>query len=291
VTATGGLSIAVGAPPGTTGTSRSSLEITASGQIQGLGRGADTDPSKTRQSAGGDITAGTWIHMASTVDYPTGTIKVYKNGVELTAGVIDGGGPIATATAATNSKNGAIGASDDTTVPAAVLNGRMDDVRVYSRVLSAAEIFALAAPAPPTGLTATGVIGSNDLSWTNGQPGSTTFAVYSSPTGAAGSYTLLQAGVATTTYSDTGASTSAPTFYIVRTEGPAPITQSIDSNSASSTALVVPPPPPRTQKVGSRHMCGCSTASSGSASAVIAVLMALALLRLARRQRAWPSSR
>jgi len=277
-----GISIAVGPPPGTSGTSRASLELVATtNRIQGLARGADGDPSKTRQSPDNTIALNTWTHIASTVDYATGTIRIYKNGTEITVGVTDAGGPIATATSATNSKNAAFACNDDTS--GAHHDGRIDDVRVYSRVLTPAEIFALAAPAPPTGLTATGVLGGNDLQWTAGQPGTNTYAVYSSATGTPGSYALLQNNVTGLSYSDTAASTSAPTFYIVRAVVTGPIPESIDSNSASATATPIPPPPPRTQKVGDRHMCGCDTVSSAGSFGLIAALTALALLMMARR--------
>lgn len=276
-----GLSIAVGGGTPPFGTSRSSLELAATNRIQGLARGADADPSKFRQTPDNAISLSTWVHVATTVDYPTGNIKVYVNGVEVTTGITDMGGPIVSPTAATNSTNAAIAASDGAN--GAFMDGLMDDVRVYSRVLTPAEIFALAAPAPPTGLTATGVLGGNDLQWTAGQPGTNTYAVYSSATGTPGSYALLQNNVTGTTFSDTGASTSAPTFYIVRSVVTGPIPESIDSNSASATATPIPPPPPRTQKVGDRHMCGCDTVSEVGSFALVAALTALALLLLARR--------
>jgi hypothetical protein len=88
------------------------------------------------------ITTNTWMHVAATYD-ASGPPKLYKNGAAVTVSQDFGSGNPARPT---NTANTVIG---DLANPAAALpynwSGDLDDVRIYNRVLTAAEIAALAA--------------------------------------------------------------------------------------------------------------------------------------------------
>jgi hypothetical protein len=98
-----------------------------------------------------------WIHMAGT--YDGSRMRLYVDGVEIgskpLAGLIqvntclnwepDGGGPCVTDNAVT------IGAEENGAQPQVVdneLDGRIDEVRIYNRALSAAEILAISQQPP-----------------------------------------------------------------------------------------------------------------------------------------------
>jgi len=167
------------------------------------------------------IADNTWQHVAATWDGSmsgSAGIHIYINGVESTGGTtVDGGG----------------GAPyDDSTTPFTVgnrptdnargFNGSIDEVRVYNRVLSAAEIQALAdstAPGTPSGLTATAASSSQvNLSWTapTDNVGVTGYLVERC-SGGTGCSTFTQIATPTTTsYSDTGRTASTAYTYRVR---------------------------------------------------------------------------
>jgi hypothetical protein len=79
------------------------------------------------------IPAYTWVHVAGT--YDGSALRIYVNGV------LDASRPV-TGTTCANSEPLAVGAKNRTVtgVTEAYFDGRLDDVRVYGRALSAAEI-------------------------------------------------------------------------------------------------------------------------------------------------------
>jgi hypothetical protein len=118
-------------------------------------------------------------------------------------------------------------------------NGLIDDVRVYNRVLTPAEITALAAgstePAAPTNLTAVAGPDRATLTWT-AVPNATSYSVFRS-TVSGGPYSLITpTGVTTTTFVDTGV-TAGTTFYYVVVALTGVLT-SDDSNEASCTPFL-----------------------------------------------------
>jgi hypothetical protein len=129
------LSLAIGPPPGTSATSRAGIAIDAGGVGNTFNRAGDGEAAQTVNTAAGFIVAGVWTHYAMTVDIPADTVRIYKDGVLNTTGVV---AFVGAAASATDSKNGAFGADDVGT--ALFYNGRMDDVRVIPRLLSANEI-------------------------------------------------------------------------------------------------------------------------------------------------------
>jgi len=161
--------------------------------------------------------------------------------------------------------------------------GMIDDFRIYDRVLSVAEIQALAAgnsgPPAPTGLMATAGIAQVSLSW-NPVAGATGYNVKSATT-PGGPYSIIAPNISGTTYQNTGLTNGTPYYYVVSAlsfgEGP-------DSAEASATPTA---PPPRTQKIGNdKKTCGCGVAEfQGSGFYAIAAALFALLATAWRRQR------
>jgi hypothetical protein len=115
-------------------------------------------------SSGGDTTIassinindGTWHHVAATRNNTSGAMAVYVDGVLRGSGT----GPTGSRTWPANLRIGSLQTGNN------FLNGTLDDVRLYDRILSAGEIAALVAPpAAPTNLAATIGDASVALSW------------------------------------------------------------------------------------------------------------------------------
>jgi hypothetical protein len=117
-------------------------------------------------SAGGDTTVassvninnGAWRHVAATRNNTSGAMAVYVDGVLRGSGT----GPARSRTWPTILRIGSLQTGNN------FLNGTLDDVRLYDRILTAAELTALAsgaAPAAPAGLAAAPGNASIALSW------------------------------------------------------------------------------------------------------------------------------
>ena len=85
------------------------------------------------------INTGNWIHVAATRNASTGQMKIYVNGV------LDGTGVTGTAPLTANPRIN-IGGN---TLDGRYFQGAIDDVRIYSRVLTDVEVAALLPPLPP----------------------------------------------------------------------------------------------------------------------------------------------
>ena len=89
------------------------------------------------------LRSGTWYHVAVTADTRRGTMRLLTNGVEEDmADISQHQGRI-------KLLGQVVGREFDGTKPARYFRGAVDDVRIYSRALSAAEIRALCPDAPP----------------------------------------------------------------------------------------------------------------------------------------------
>jgi len=110
-----------------------------------------------------------------------------------------------------------------------------------------------------------------DLTWTP-DPSASSFNLLWSTT-SNGPYTPIS--VTGSSYTHTGLNNGTTYFYrisAVNAVGTGP-----NSSQVSATTLTPPPPPPRTQKLGSRHMCGFSSVGSGDFWGVLALAIAAAL--------------
>jgi hypothetical protein len=206
-----------------------------------------------------------WTHVVLVSEGNSGTFKaIYLDGVEVASSTVSDGPDIAL--------NGlAIGAW-----PAGAFHaGLIDDFRIYNSVLTPTQIAALAAgntePSAPAGLAATGGMNQVDLTWTP-DPSASSFNLLWSTT-SNGPYTPIS--VTGSSYTHTGLNNGTTYFYrisAVNAVGTGP-----NSSQVSATTLTPPPPPPRTQKLGSRHMCGFSSVGSGDFWGVLALAIAAAL--------------
>lgn len=162
-------------------------------------------------------------------------------------------------------------------------NGNIDEVRIYNRALSAAEVGILKDGQPaPTGLVATGALNQVDLAWTAAANGPT-YSVLRGPS--SGVYTTVFNGISGTTYSDTTVTGGTPYYYTVVA---VTVMASAPSNEQSATATAgppPPPPPPRTQKIGTEGhgLCGLSTAQPGGLPVGVLIALLAASLPLG-----WP---
>jgi hypothetical protein len=153
------------------------------------------------------VPQGTWTHLVGT--YDGSTIQLYVNGTlaatTAAAGAMTNGG----------TQNCVIGARADSSLYP--YPGLIDDVRIYSRALSANEVAVLAAGCPtPTGLSASTGLNQVTLNWTapTGVDPGYTYQVKRSTT-SSGSYTSLGAPVSGTTFTDSTITPGATYYYVV----------------------------------------------------------------------------
>lgn len=130
--------VAIGPPPGTSGTVRFAFAKGTGGiiDLRTTVRQADTDFGETQFPAEG-MTENVWHHGAATWDCVTKEMRLFYDGVFIVSNILSGGGATGTAFASTNCKNGAIGGSVDAV---ADFNGKLEDWRIYRRRLGDAEI-------------------------------------------------------------------------------------------------------------------------------------------------------
>ena len=119
--------------------SRAAISVYSSnGYLMGAGAALDADTVQTFAESVNTISLSTWIHVAATIDYTNRVIRLYTAGVlRATSGVL---GWTAGNTSNTNSDMLRIGES----AVFGYINGAVDDVRVYNRKLSDAEIQTIA---------------------------------------------------------------------------------------------------------------------------------------------------
>ncbi|MBI3856782.1 MAG: hypothetical protein HY293_13930 [Planctomycetes bacterium] len=160
--------------------------------------------------------------------------------------------------------------------------GLIDDFRIYDRVLTAAQISALASglsePAAPTGLTA--APGTNpgeiQLNW-NAAPLSTGY-ILQRATQPGGPYTNIP--LAGTSYLDTGLNQAIFYYYVVAA------VNALGQSPNSAQAVSRPYAPPRTQVVGNgKGTCGCSAIPPPGEGTLWGLALAAALALAGRRIR------
>jgi hypothetical protein len=164
-------------------------------------------------------------------------------------------------------------------------SGNLDEVRIYNRALSGAEIAILKNGQPaPTGLVATGGLNQIQLAWT-AAANNPTYTVLRGPS--SGVYDTTFGPVSGITYTDTTPVGGTPYYYAVVA---VTVMASSTSNESSATATAGPPPPPpvpRTEKTGNqgKQMCGMSTTEPAGlpVGLLIALFAAAVLLGWPRR--------
>jgi hypothetical protein len=114
---------------GTSTNTRAALQITSGGNVQVQARSTDADSLRTT-TASAAVVANTWYHIAGTVDYTTGIEAIYIDGGIILAGAVAFAG---TATSNTNSVAALIGSDAGGT--SGFLDGLLEDVRIYNKVL------------------------------------------------------------------------------------------------------------------------------------------------------------
>ncbi|HEY2760754.1 MAG TPA: LamG-like jellyroll fold domain-containing protein, partial [Pirellulales bacterium] len=183
------------------------------------------------------VNDGQWHNIGITRNSMSGLVQIYVDGVLN-----------ASSTLGTGSKTSQfflIGALSDvanngTTFSGAnFFNGSLDEVRIYNRVLTAAEMSSLGqVPAVPAGLSATGLSASQaQLSWTNTSSFVQNIEV-DRKTGAGGTFSqiaLLQGS--DTAFTDTNLTAGTQYFYQI-------CAIDLAGNSAFTTAVSVTPPTP-----------------------------------------------
>ena len=167
------------------------------------------------------INDGNWHHVAATWNLTRGATQLYVDGILDTSGMAPSG---------VRSAPPDIQIGHDPT--GAYFNGAIDDVRLFRRVLSGAEITALARPpAVPTGLTATAGGVQVTLGWT-GAVGTTSYNLKRSNTDG-GPYGVIANGLATSNFVDTNVVAGVTDYYVV--SGARGFYESINSAVAIAT--------------------------------------------------------
>lgn len=157
-----------------------------------------------------NVNDGNWHHVAATRSNSSGAMQVYVDGMLQGSG----SGPTGSRTSPPALRIGALASGAGN-----FLSGTIDDVRLYGRILTSAEITALAEaqlPAPDT-VTATPSTAKITLSW-SAVSGATGYTVRRSGS-SGGTYTDLATGISGTTYSDSGLADGATWYYTVGAEG------------------------------------------------------------------------
>lgn len=187
-------------------------------------------------SVNGPVPTGAWTHIAIIVDRTAKQLKLFVNGAQV--GTTQ---DISTLTGSLTTTS-LVGMG---TIPATAgnyFNGILDEVVLYKRVLTAAELTSLSTlpPAAPTALTATNGVNQVTLNWTT-VAGTVTYRVLRSGTSGGpvtDPYVVIASGLAGPPYIDTGAMYPNTYFYVVQAVAGA--TPSANSNQATGTPLPQP---------------------------------------------------
>jgi hypothetical protein len=229
------------------------------------------------------VNDGGWHHVALTRSLAGGALQVYVDGT------LSDAAP-AGSTAAVTTPFASLGRIEDTSGTPAYFVGRLDDVRIYGRVLAEDEVRLLAqgydgvtpSPGAPGNFQAVAGNGTVSLSWSAASGAVLGYRIYRSTSPITG---FAEIGTSTqTSFTDPGAVNETTWHYYVvayNQGGPGP---------ASEVRSALPLAPARTEDhdeglFGDR--CACGAASGGVRSAAgLAVALALAIgAALARRPR------
>jgi hypothetical protein len=191
-------------PAGAGGTQGYGLWINSNGHVNLGAAGGGNFDSLTALTPG-------WHQVTGIINGSAS--KIYIDGVDRTPTGVN-------VNVTSSSQNLIIGAARNNANNAysAFFNGRIDDVRVYNRALSLAEVQALAQttspPGTPTGLTANAGNAQVALSWT-ASSGASSYNIYRSTSSGGEGSTPYRTGVSGTSFTDTGLSNGARYYYQV----------------------------------------------------------------------------
>ncbi|BCU77169.1 LamG-like jellyroll fold domain-containing protein [Luteolibacter sp. LG18] len=188
-------------------------------------------------SAPSALPTGQWTHVAVRMAGRVGTLFI--NGVAV--GVNNGMAFQPYQIGGTTSRN-YLGKSQ---YPDPLLNGKIDDFRLYRGAVSTGDLYTLATgtaapavPGAPTSLTATAQIGNSiALSWP-AVSGATSYTVKRATT-SGGPYMTIAALVSGTTFTDTGLTTGTTYYYVISAAN----NGGDGSNSPAASATAIPPLP------------------------------------------------
>ncbi len=179
-----------------------------------------------------NVNDGAWHHVAATRNNASGAMAVYVDGTLSGSGT----GPTGARTAPPTLRIGSLQTGNN------FLNGVIDEVRLYDRILTPGDIAALAnpvvAPNAPTGLTAAPGDGQNSLAW-SASTGATSYRIKQS-TADGGPYSVIatNAGLA---FLDTGLSNGTVYYYVVSAQNSGG--ESPDSTQAFARPVSLAPVP------------------------------------------------
>lgn len=252
------------------------------GKLRGGARAGDAEGQLNRTSTDA-ITVNQWTHVAAVLNIGGDSVVLYVNGA------VAGSAGATAFTAATTGNTDSAGATLGANIAGTGnrWNGHLDDLRVYERALSAAEVRSLAAPRAPSQTPATPGPEQVTVNWTGNQPGAAVgYNVYRRNAGSTGPWTLMNATpVMGNSYTDTTTLQVTVFEYMVRSvQTEHPRLESIDSNTMLAAG---DPPLPRTND-GSEGMfedkCACGSSAGGPAlPGALAGLAALAIVLRRRR--------
>lgn len=210
------------------------FRVESNNNLRTLLHDANEAPANTALDVTGITANSTWRHYALTVSTTNG-LRVYIDGVSA-ASVGSWSGSFAPQSALWFGWRGAYNL-----IASRHLDGAMEDIRLYSRALSAAEVAAVAAvparpPAGPSSLSATATSSSQiDLAWTDNSGDETGFEVERSTDGV--NFSLVATAAANATaYAETGLSGNTTYHYRVRA------TNAHGDSPASNPATATTPP-------------------------------------------------
>src|SRR5690606_21861258 len=181
-------------------------------------------------SSTGLVQTNTWYHFAMTYDGTT--VKLYLNGSEVASAAKSINITLFRAHIGKNVNN------------ASWWGGSIDDVRIYDRALTAAEVAALMSSSPqplaaPSALSAMAAGASQiNLSWTDNSSNETGFEIQRSLSSGSGFTTIHTTAANATSYNNTGLNSSTTYYYRVRAvnaEGSSEYTSNASATTGAET--------------------------------------------------------
>ena len=204
-------------------------------------------------------TTGVWYHLIGVYDRPNSQLKLYINGT------LEGTASFTTPWSATGVT--AIGRSFTGGTPTDWVNGLVDGVRLYNRLLTASEIATISAY--PIGVSASASGTTATVSW-SAFTNATSYNLYRSTTAGTEGGTPYRTGLTGTSYSDT--SLSAGTNYYYKLSAVTADGESAHSDEAAAVNAVPAAPTSLMAVPGNGSAALSWTASTGGGTLTYTVL-------------------